>query len=160
MLENATQIQALAESVRQALAAKLKALPAMASAYAGDFLQHATSFAQAPVVLIALHKRPVSLSAALLDSVASPALVSGEPLSVAMAVQNLMLAAQALGLGSCVLTAPLIVPGAVASTLTLPDGFELTCLVAVGYPDEAPEMTRRKELEHIVEFGNNPRQTG
>jgi nitroreductase len=94
----------------------------------------------------------------LLEGVRNPALVSGEPLSVAMAVQNLGLAAQAVGLGTCVLTAPLVVPESIATTLALPTGFEITCLVAVGYPDEAPEPPRRKALDHIVEFVSDRHQ--
>jgi coenzyme F420-0:L-glutamate ligase / coenzyme F420-1:gamma-L-glutamate ligase len=152
VVEDRRRIQTLAESVRQSLAVKLKSLPAVASAYAGELGQHATVFAGAPVLIVALHKRPVSVSAALLEGLAQPALVSGEPLSVAMAVQNLMLAAPTLGLGTCVLTAPLLVPEAIAGVLALPAGCDLTCFVALGYPAEAPEAPRRKSLEQIVEY--------
>ena len=88
---------------------KLKSLPEAAAAYAGEFMHYATFFAGAPVLLVVLHKRPVSVSAPVLAGLKNPELVSGEPLSVAMAVQNLLLAAQALGLGTCVLTGPLLV---------------------------------------------------
>jgi coenzyme F420-0:L-glutamate ligase / coenzyme F420-1:gamma-L-glutamate ligase len=159
VIEDATQIQTIAREVGEAIAFRLKSLPAIASPFAGDLVRHGTLFACAPVLLIILHKQPVGLSAALLDGLSNPALVSGEPLSVAMAVQNLLLTAQALGLGTCVLTAPLLAPNALAGKLVLPAGYDITCLVALGHPDEAPDAPRRKGLEHIVEFGNPCRQT-
>ncbi len=159
VLEDGSQIQALARNVSQALSARLKSLPSIASAYLTEFAEHAVSFARAPVVLMVLHKPPVTMSAPLLDGVPNAALVSGEPLSVAMAVQNILLAAHALGLGTCVLTAPLVTPAAITTAVALPPGFALTCLVAVGYPAEAPEPPRRKALEQIVEFSNDRHQS-
>jgi nitroreductase len=152
VLDDRERIRGLARSVGQSLAVKLKSLPALASAYAGDLAHYATLFAQAPVVIVALHKHPVSVSAALLEGVPNPGLVSGDPLSVAMAVQNLLLAAHALGLGACVMTAPLLVQDAVAGALRLPAGHDLTCFVALGYPAESPEPPRRKKLEQCSEY--------
>jgi len=152
VLEDTQQIAALAETISRSLAEKLKLLPAVASAYLDGFVHGATFFAQAPVLIVALHKRPASVSAALLKGVDNPALVSGEPLSVAMAVQNLVLAAHALGLGTCVLTGPLVAQEVVADALNLPAGHDITCLVALGHPAEMPLPPRRKSLEQIVEF--------
>jgi nitroreductase len=63
-----------------------------------------------------------------------------------------LLAAHALGLGACVMTAPLLVQEAVAGELSLPAGFELTCFVALGHPAESPDPPRRKTLEQIVQY--------
>ena len=152
VLDDRERIRGLAKTVGQALAVKLKALPALASAYAGDLAYYGTLFAQAPALIVALHKHPVSVSAALLEGVPNADLVSGEPLSVAMAVQNLLLAAPALGLGTCVMTAPLLVQDAVAGALRLPAGHDLTCFIALGYPAESPEAPRRKKLEQCCEY--------
>ena len=135
---------------------ELKSLPEPAATYAGEFRHYATFFAQAPVLVVVLHKQPVSVSAPLLARLKNPELVSGEPLSAAMAVQNLLLAAQALGLGACVLTGPLLAQEALADALVLPAGHELTCLVAVGHPAECPPAPRRKSIEQIAEFGACP----
>ena len=152
VIEEREQIRALAASISAQLARKLAALPALAAGHAEELTHYATCFAGAPLLLVPLHKRPVSVSAALLTGVAEPALVSGEPLSVAMAVQNLLLAAHTLSLGTCVLTAPLLVPEAWAATLQIPAGYDATCFVAVGHPDETPAAPRRKNLEHLFEF--------
>ena len=152
VLEDKQEITRLAENIGRKLSEKLLSLPAIASGYAEELTHYATFFSQAPVVVVAMHKRPVSVSDVLLAGVPQPALVSGEPLSVAMAVQNLLLAAHALGLGACVLTAPLIVQEVVRSELELPFGYELTCFVALGYPEEQPPTPRRKSIEQIVNF--------
>lgn len=156
VIEDRQQIAGLADAVGRELANKLKSLPEMAAAYAGEFKRHATFFAEAPVLIVVLHKQPVRVAAPLLAGLKNPELVSGEPLSAAMAVQNLLLAAHALGLGACALTGPLLVQGSLTGALTLPAGHELTCLVAVGHPAECPSPPRRRSLEQIVEFRNNP----
>ena len=156
VIEDKQQINRLAETVRQKLSQKLADLPEPAASHIGEFTHYATCFANAPVLLVVLHKRPVSVSASLLAGIKNPELVSWEPLSVAMAIQNLLLSAQALGLGSCVLTGPLLVPEVFAAELTLPAGHEMTCLVALGHPAETPSPPRRKTVEQIVEFGPRP----
>ena len=155
VLEDTQQIGALADTISGSLAEKLKLLPAVAAAYIDGFVHDATFFAQAPVLIVALHKRPASVSAALLKGMDNPALVSGEPLSVAMSVQNLVMAAHALGLGTCVLTGPLLARDLVAGALKLPAGHDITCLVALGHPAEIPPPPRRKSLEQIVEFSSD-----
>ena len=76
----------------------------------------------------------------------------GDAIIMAMAVQNLCLAAHAMGLGSCVMTAPLLAGDVWRELPDLPAGFEPTCLVALGYPAERPDPPRRKELRHVVEY--------
>jgi nitroreductase len=157
VIEDHQQINHLAEIVRQGLSEKLKSLPEAAATYAGEFTHYATFFSNAPVLLVVLHKQPVSVSSPLLAGLKNPDLVSGEPLSVAMAVQNLLLAAEALGLGTCVLTGPLLTQDAMVEELDLPAGHDLTCLVALGHRAESPVPPRRKTIEQIAEFRNNPR---
>jgi nitroreductase len=69
------------------------------------------------------------------------------------------LAAQALGLGTCVLTGPLLAQDALDEHLDLPAGHDLTCFIAIGYPAESPPPPRRKCIEQIVEFRDSRQQT-
>ena len=62
--------------------------------------------------------------------------------SVAMAGQNVLLAAHALGLGACWLCAPLFCPEVVRETLALPLDWQPQGLITAGYPAEAKEKTR------------------
>jgi coenzyme F420-0:L-glutamate ligase / coenzyme F420-1:gamma-L-glutamate ligase len=62
--------------------------------------------------------------------------------SVAMAGQNLLLAAHALGLGACWLCAPLFCPETVRSVLDLPADWQPQGLITTGYPAESREKGR------------------
>lgn len=62
--------------------------------------------------------------------------------SVAMAAQNLLLAAYDLGLGACWMCAPLFCPDVVCDVLQLPEDWQPQGLVTLGYPDQTREKTR------------------
>ncbi|HSH02649.1 MAG TPA: nitroreductase family protein [Anaerolineae bacterium] len=62
--------------------------------------------------------------------------------STAMAGQNLLLAAHALGLGACWLCAPLFCPQTVRHTLNLPSDWEPQGLITLGYPAQTRTKTR------------------
>jgi coenzyme F420-0:L-glutamate ligase / coenzyme F420-1:gamma-L-glutamate ligase len=62
--------------------------------------------------------------------------------SVAMAGQNLLLAAHALGLGACWLCAPLFCPDTVRDTLQLPADWQPQGIITAGYPAETRQKTR------------------
>lgn len=69
---------------------------------------------------------------------------------VAVAVQNFLLAAHSLGLGTCwmgVINTPFEEP--IKKLLGIPDRLRVLCTVSVGYPDEKPTRTR-KPLEEIT----------
>lgn len=70
--------------------------------------------------------------------------------STAMAGQNLLLAAHALGLGACWMCAPLFVPELVRATLDLPDDWEPQALITVGYPAEEKEKTRHPVESRVL----------
>jgi F420 biosynthesis protein FbiB-like protein len=70
--------------------------------------------------------------------------------SVAAAIQNMLLAAHAEGLGACWFCAPLFCPEVVRETLEIPKNFQPQALIAMGYPAERPKTPRRKSLESIV----------
>jgi nitroreductase len=53
-----------------------------------------------------------------------------------LAVENLVLAAEGLGLGSCVITS--FEPEKLGRVLCLPEKYEIAMLVALGFPDEKP----------------------
>jgi len=63
--------------------------------------------------------------------------------SVAMAGQNILLAAHDVGLGACWMCAPLFCLDVVKNTLKLPDDWQPQALLTVGYPAETREKTRK-----------------
>lgn len=62
--------------------------------------------------------------------------------SVAMAIENLLLAAHASGLGACWMCAPLFVPETVRDVLGLAADWEPQALITLGYPAEVRTKTR------------------
>jgi nitroreductase len=67
---------------------------------------------------------------------------------VALAMQNLVLAAHALGLGTVFIGAFDALK--VSQILEVPEGFVVVAMTPLGYPDEEPEARPRKELAEIV----------
>lgn len=72
--------------------------------------------------------------------------------SVAAAIQNMLLAAHALGLGACWFCAPLFCPDVVRSVLKLPGDLEPQALIALGFPAEEPRPPPRKPLSEVVRW--------
>jgi len=70
--------------------------------------------------------------------------------STAMAGQNLLLAAHAVGLGACWMCAPLFCPDVVQETLELPDDWQPQALITMGYPAQTREKTRRPLEESVL----------
>jgi coenzyme F420-0:L-glutamate ligase/coenzyme F420-1:gamma-L-glutamate ligase len=72
--------------------------------------------------------------------------------SVAAAIQNLLLAAHAEGLGACWLCAPAFSPGSVRDALTLPQSWTAQALVLAGYPAEEPKKPGGCALDEVVSW--------
>ncbi len=90
-------------------------------------------FYQAPVAIV------VAKSAA-----------GGSSLDIGAAVENLLIAAQAEGLGTCWLGMPLMFRDKLREILGIPDGEELVTSVCLGYPDNDSPANKmeRSRLPH------------
>ena len=69
---------------------------------------------------------------------------------LALAVQNLALAAHSLGLGTVIVAA--FDMKKVAEILEVPAGVSVVALIPLGYPLEIPKAPRRKELKDFIHF--------
>lgn len=69
---------------------------------------------------------------------------------VALAMQNLVLAAHSLGLGTVIVG--LFDAKKAASILGVPDGSCVVAVTPLGYPDQEPKPRPRKELSEIVGY--------
>ena len=65
--------------------------------------------------------------------------------SVAMAGQNLLLAAHNAGLGACWMCAPLFCPNVVRQALDLPEDWQPQALLTVGYPLQQSQGAKTRE---------------
>lgn len=73
--------------------------------------------------------------------------------STAMAGQNLLLAAQAEGLGACWMCAPLFCPDVVRDVLELPGGWQPQGLIAMGYAAEERQKSRASLASRVYRAG-------
>jgi coenzyme F420-0:L-glutamate ligase/coenzyme F420-1:gamma-L-glutamate ligase len=69
--------------------------------------------------------------------------------SVAVAIENMLLAAKIEGLGSCWYCAPLFCKDLVREILKIPSDIEPQALIAIGYAKEEPLQTSRRDLQKI-----------
>lgn len=69
-----------------------------------------------------------------------------------LAAQNLSIAAEANGLGICVLGTTIYTAGEIVRVLELPKGVLPVTTIVVGYPDEKPELTDRLPMDGIVHY--------
>ncbi|MGA3206584.1 MAG: nitroreductase family protein [Syntrophales bacterium] len=69
-------------------------------------------------------------------------------IAVGLALKGYLLKGEELGLGSCILTAPLIFIQEPEGILGL-KGMEIKCFVTTGYPDEEPAYIKRKDITEI-----------
>jgi F420 biosynthesis protein FbiB-like protein len=105
-------------------------------------------FSEAPIVVIAaitmkeMHKYPDRRRQRFEHLMATQ--------SLAAAIQNILLAAYAEGLGACWFCAPLFCQRTVRKVLRMPRDVEPQALVTIGYPAESPEPPPRKPLKEIA----------
>jgi coenzyme F420-0:L-glutamate ligase / coenzyme F420-1:gamma-L-glutamate ligase len=143
----------MARLVREAVADRLARMAdeerAAAAAYAEDF----SRFEQAPLVLAAYHRGSHVLAERV--GLAHSAEV-GTVSSVAAAIMQLLLAAHALGLGACWMTGPLCAAPALEALLAIPAGWQLSALIPIGVPDEAPPPPPRRTAAQLVRQPGGP----
>ncbi|MBN1547992.1 MAG: nitroreductase family protein [Syntrophaceae bacterium] len=69
-------------------------------------------------------------------------------MTAGLSVMNYLLKGEDLGLGSCIMSAPLIFLDDAEKMLGLED-MEPICFITSGYPDETPKPIKRKTIEEI-----------
>lgn len=69
-------------------------------------------------------------------------------IAVGLALMGYLLKGEELGLGSCILTAPLVFIEEPGKILPI-ERIEIKCFITTGYPDEEPASIRRKEFTEI-----------
>jgi nitroreductase len=113
-----------------------------------NYASHFADFEHAPCVIVVSAARTSAVQQHLLGSNADAA--SGSSASAAMAAQNIMLSAHALGLGSCCMTGALAAHNQLTSLIGLDTRQQIVCLIAIGYPDESPQAPKRKPVGRIT----------
>jgi coenzyme F420-0:L-glutamate ligase/coenzyme F420-1:gamma-L-glutamate ligase len=137
-------------------ASKKELAKAMADSWAADMTKDGVEieeelrkirverFATAPVVILAcstmkdMNKQPDAERQSVERDLAMQ--------SLGAAIQNLLLMAQAEGLGACWFCAPGFCKSTVRTVLKIPESVEPQTLIAMGYADEKPAVPSRKDV--------------
>src|SRR5258706_4475619 len=122
----------------------------------GDYF---VRFREAPVVIVPAFKELVVLSN-LVDAdtsrddsatIRTMELNSGL-ISTSLAIQNLMLYAHSIGLGTSCMTGPLVALPEIKAILSIPESWGVAAFVPVGYPDESPAPVARKSVQAVIRW--------
>lgn len=109
-------------------------------------------FKAAPVMVVSCYKKPNSFSSQLFQRDSENQHMSGELMSLSMALQNIMLLAFEKGIGSLIMTAPLIAAKEIGSILKIPNRYAIGAILCLGYPEGEPAKQGRKQVEKVVHF--------
>ena len=154
VVQRRERIEAMAAAVRAAVE-RIAGLidPAFEGAFRayGDYF---TRFENAPLTIVPLF-RPLTVLSNMLpqqDAVIRAMERDSGLIGTSLALQNLLLAAHAAGLGASGMTGPLIALKELRELLRVPPSWEIAALVPVGYPDETPPPTARKAPETVTQW--------
>jgi coenzyme F420-0:L-glutamate ligase / coenzyme F420-1:gamma-L-glutamate ligase len=141
VIETQAQKEQLAQAMGMRLRRDLQADGVASDAIEADAGRSYARITHAPVVIV------LCLSMLDMDVYSDEKRSHNEYLmavqSVAMAGQNILLAAHDVGLGACWMCAPLFCMDVVKEALGLPDDWQPQALVTMGYPTETREKTRK-----------------
>lgn len=104
-----------------------------------------------PVIIVCLGDPEVYPKERLEPTYSNPKEIAGDigaVRDVAISTQNLVLRATELGLGTCYIG--LVDRDKVKDILDIPKNYVLPFAITVGYPDEQPEASARKNLDEII----------
>jgi len=159
VVSNAATITRMADAVRGAVDRIARVVdPAFEPAFRayGDYF---TRFEHAPIVIV-----PICRALTVLSNMTLPQIGKDDAAAIAqmerdsgligtsLAVQNLLLAAHAAGLGASGMTGPLVAVEAIRGILDIAPSWHVVALVPIGYADEQPEPTARKAAARVTQW--------
>lgn len=120
-----------------------------------NYSKYFTFFSDAPVVIAVVMKPYDSLTARILKRYLADAKYESMAgiESVSAAIENMLLAATALGLGACWMTGPLIAKGELQKAIGISNPSELVALVPIGFPKHKPSPNEfPRSMKDFVRF--------
>ncbi|MHB0977596.1 MAG: nitroreductase family protein [Candidatus Aquicultorales bacterium] len=154
VVEDKELIGAMKEAVQDKLEEivtwdEAKGLEGKVMAYARYF----TFFDSAPTVIAVFGCEAPSVISSVMAAHGQPRKINSAKQSCGAAIQNILLAAEALGYGACWMTGPTIADAAITKMLGKDENeWFLVALVPIGKPVENPNIRSRKPLSEVVEY--------
>jgi nitroreductase len=159
VVESGHTIAQMATSVREATARIAAHVPSENQEAFLAYGDYFTRFELASTVIVPIHRalsvltNLVDAELAAIDRAAVREMEEQSGLiGTALALENMLLMAHAMGLGASGMTGPLVAEPALRAILEVPPGWGIVALVPVGYPDEEPRPTDRKPVDKVVRW--------
>ncbi len=107
--------------------------------------RYSSFFTESPVIIVGC------------ADVSNPTVSKWSSIDVAIALQNMVIAAHALGLGTCWIGC--FEEPEASQTLEIPQNYKIVAMLSLGYPKLIPEEPRKKTLPSIISYERweNPR---
>jgi nitroreductase len=154
-LTDPERIQALAEVVDAQYRRNIADVPEVERQSYETYRFYVTHFKEAPLLFVVLGTTSEYLTTRLTTAydveLPPTAHYDMDLLGIGAAVQNLLLAAHALGLGACWMTAPIAHAQAqIEAQLPIPEGYHAVSLVPVGKPTKKRQGPSRKSVDELL----------
>lgn len=121
--------------------------------------KYSTFFVEAPITIAVLMKPYINITEQILtkenmdDKEIKRLRPRPDLQSIGAAIENICLAATALGYGSCWMTAPIVAYEEMEKILDIKPEYQLVALVPIGKPDPRnKEIETKKEIHEIITF--------
>ncbi len=111
-----------------------------------------TCFKHAPLVVVCCFVKPNRLTFRVIKTDEENNHFTGELISLSMAMQNILLASESLGLGTLVMTAPLVAAREIKAILKIPGKLSIGAFICMGHFEERPEPPPHLPLERIIQI--------
>jgi nitroreductase len=154
-IDNQDTLNQLVELVKENKKIITKSLEGQEKEIIDSYGDYFTRFNKAPVVIFLFRKVNRSLTRICQSKINEDILKdindmeeSSSLLNVGMVLQNMMLYAHDIGVGSSCLTGPLIAKKSLEQFLKTPSVWALSALLALGYSKETPKSPGRKKIDN------------
>lgn len=163
VVEDTALIQQMAQQIQNDTEAIAQYIPASTLPHFQNYGTYFIRFQDAPVVIVPIYRELAILSNLVSSELPSEHLASIHEMektsglvSVSLAIQNLMLYAHSIGLGTSCMTGPLISSTPLKKILLVPDSWSIAAFIPLGYPAEQPEPPARKNLKTVLRWVSSP----
>lgn len=151
VLSGKSKIHQVASEVEKALE-KCAGISEVIDEVMKGYSNHFTVFRNAPMVLVCCFVKPAGFNFRIFETDEENLHFTGELISVSMAMQNILLLAEARGIGTLVMTAPLIGAKGIKEILGIPRKYTIASFICLGHYDSGPESPGRKSGADVTVF--------
>ena len=115
-----------------------------------EYEKHFMHFKNAPVIVVCCFVKPNRFQTEIFETDQENQHMTGELISLSLVIQNMLLLADSLGLGTLVMTSPLVIAQDIKKILEIPEKYAIGSFVCMGHYDKRPDPPRHYELDRIL----------